>query len=70
MRLFPIELEVLRQPAPECPQTLEQLHAGRFSGNTEGIRTREMKLNLVPLLQFQRLDQGGRQADGQAIAPL
>ena len=69
-RFIPVEMEVGRKPASEAAQALEQGLPVGCARDHERARTGGVDLDVVALLQLERLDDGGGQTHGQAVAPF
>src|SRR5258708_6010335 len=70
IRLVSIELEVRRQPSSENTQPLQKLIVRGLAGYLQLTSVRNGDLNIVALLQFQRLDNGCRKTNRKAVAPF
>ena len=69
IRLFPVELEVSGQPPPIGAQPVQEILSAWLPRNGELALASDV-INLVALLELQRLDHGGGKADGEAVAPF
>src|ERR1700733_12036258 len=70
IRLVPVELEVDRKPPAEPAQALEQFRTSGLARYGELMAAGDVDFDVVAFLQFQRLDHGGRKANGEAVAPF
>jgi hypothetical protein len=70
IRLVSVELEISRKTAAEGPKASQQLCPSRFTRNTELPGVSDVNLDLIPFLEFKRLDNGGRKTDGETVAPF
>jgi len=65
-----VELEVRRQASSEFAQACEQVLAAGLSGDGELPWAGQVDFDLIAFLQVQGLNDGGGEADGEAIAPF
>jgi len=70
IRLVPIEDEIGRQAATEDAKALEEVFAAGFARQRETAFAFDSHLDLVAGLEGQGLDDGGRDSDGEAVAPF
>jgi hypothetical protein len=70
IHLIPVEFEVGGKPATKRTQTLQQLFAPGLARNTKLPGIRDMDFDLVAFPKFKGLNNSGRKADGEAIAPF
>jgi hypothetical protein len=64
MRLDSVKVEAVRQWSPQPAKSLQRLRAASVAANLELARSRDVNLNLIALLQIQRVDNGAGQAHG------
>jgi len=69
-RLVPVEMEIGRESASEGAQALEQGLPIGCARDHERARTGGMDLDVVALLQLERLDDGSGETNGQTVAPF
>jgi hypothetical protein len=67
--LVAVEVETLRQGPAERAQRLQRFVAARVAGDAEMRPIGGLDGDFVALLQAERLDDGGGEADGEAVAP-
>jgi hypothetical protein len=70
IRLLAIELEIGRKAPSEGAKPLQQFRAAGLARDGEFPRVSDMDFDLIPFLEPQRVDYGGRKAEGEAIAPF
>jgi hypothetical protein len=70
IRLVPIELEVRRQAPSKCTQPLQELVATGLAGHLQFTSIGDADLDIVAILQFQRLNDGGGKTNRKAVAPF
>jgi hypothetical protein len=71
MGFEPIELETIRQAAPQCPQARQGLTAALVDAmDIEATGAHHIDLDLVAFLKPQHRNDGGRQTHGKAVSPL
>src|SRR5918999_784887 len=70
IRLVPIEPEALRQRAPERAQPGKCLLTALVARDLETAHAGDHDLDVVALLQIERLDDHLGQANGEAVSPL
>jgi hypothetical protein len=70
IRLVPVEFEVGGQAPAEGAQAFQQLLPAGLARDRERSGVGDVDFDLVAFLQLKRLDHGGRQANGEAVAPF
>jgi hypothetical protein len=70
IRLVPVELEIRGKAPAQTAKTFQQLFAAGPSGHGEFPGIKDMDLDVIALLEFQRLDHGGGKANRETVPPL
>src|SRR5438552_8371632 len=66
----PVEFESGRQAVAILAQSRDRLFAAGIAGDLEAARSGNRNLNLVAFFEFQHVDDGPWEADGQAATPF
>jgi hypothetical protein len=70
MCFFAVEDESGREGTPELAQSLQSSLTALIAPDLEGTAADDSNLDIVALLELQRFDDSGWQADRQAVSPL
>jgi hypothetical protein len=67
---MPVEGKTSGEWAPKLPQSLDRRFPAAVPANLELARAGYPHLDLIAFLEFQGVDDRGRQADGKTVSPL